>query len=158
MSRNFPQSPEQSLLFSEEAPLISIIASEYNASFVDAMLEQTQQELRKLDSRTIIKVIRVPGALEIPLLVKLVAERHKSSAIIALGVIIRGETAHADLIAEAITHALLNLSLDYCLPVIHEVLLLNNEEQAQVRCVNGPLYRGVEAARAAIGAIAATRF
>lgn len=152
MSIHAPQHPT---ILSQEALRIAIVASQYNALFVDAMLEEAQKELRACAPQALIEVVRVPGSLEIPLLVKLFAERQKPDAIIALGVILRGKTAHADLIAQALTQALLQISLDYSLPVIHEVLLLKSEKQAQARCLPGSLNRGAEAAQAAIVAIQA---
>ena len=71
-------------------------------------------------------------------------------AIIALGVIIRGETAHADLIGTEITRSLGSIALRESLPVIHEVLLLNNEQQAHARCLDARHNRGTEAALTAI--------
>ena len=69
---------------------------------------------------------------------------------IALGVIIRGSTAHADLIAESITHSIAASARENLIPVIHEVLLVENAEQAQVRTIGDELNRGREAAEAAI--------
>ena len=152
MSIHTPQRPK---IILEQALRIGIVASQYNALFVDAMLEEAQKELRSLAPQVIIEIVRAPGAFEIPLLVKLLAERQKPDAIIALGVILRGKTAHADLIAQALTQALLQTSLDYSLPVIHEVLLLKNEKQANARCLVGSMNRGAEAAQTALSAIQA---
>ena len=55
--------------------------------------------------------------------------------ILALGVVLQGETAHAELIARSVTAALMNLALEFSVPVIHEVLLLKNEEQAKARAL-----------------------
>ena len=150
MSLSFPQRPISSL---KQAPRIAIIASQYNAPFVDAMLEQAQQEIKAIEPKTEIEIIRVQGAFEIPLLAKIVAERRRPDVIIALGVIIKGETAHGDLISSAISNALMQLSLDEILPVIHEVLLLNNEEQAITRCLTESVNCGTEAVRAAFVAL-----
>ena len=152
MSKNFPQHKHTA---TQQAHRISIVASQYNASFVDAMMAQAKQEIHSLAPQAVVEVVRAPGSYEIPLLVKLMAEHHHPDAIIALGVILRGETAHADLIAQAISHSLLQTSLTYSLPVIHEVLLLSNEEQAHARCHDGVYNRGAEAARAALAAIEA---
>jgi 6,7-dimethyl-8-ribityllumazine synthase len=95
-------------------------------------------------------VQEVPGAFEIPLVVQEIAMRGGIDAIIALGVIIEGETQHAALISAAVTDALLRIALAHRIPVIHEVLLLKNEEQARVRCLEVELNRGIEAARVAV--------
>ena len=66
--------------------------------------------------------------------------------------IIDGETAHARLIADAVTRSLLDISLQHGIPVIHEVLLVANEDQARRRCLESDINRGIEAARAAVAA------
>jgi 6,7-dimethyl-8-ribityllumazine synthase len=65
-------------------------------------------------------------------------------------VLLRGETAHADLIASSVSDTLCRLSIETSTPIIHGVLLLNNEEQAQERCLGKEFNRGIEAARAAM--------
>jgi 6,7-dimethyl-8-ribityllumazine synthase len=152
MSRYFPERLISSL---EYIPRISIVASRYNSRFVDAMLNATEQEIAEILPATQVELIRVQGAFEIPLLAKMVATASSSDAIIALGVILQGETAHARLIASSITDALMRLSLDHLLPVIHEVLLLEQEEQAIDRCLLASGNRGIEAARAAFVAMEA---
>ena len=62
----------------------------------------------------------------------------------------QGETAHAELIARTVTMALMRLALEFQVPVIHEVLLLKNEEQAKARCLGTERNRGMEAARAGV--------
>ncbi len=147
--------PQRSKVTLEKELRIGIVASQYNASFVDVMLEEAQKELRALAPQVIIQIVRVPGAFEIPLLVKILAEHQKPDAIIALGLILRGKTAHANLIAQTVSQALLQISLEYSLPVIHEVLLVKNEKQASARCLAGSMNRGAEAAQAALSAIQA---
>ena len=128
----------------------AIVASQFNEVFVKGMVDHAIQELEKESPGAIITTYEVPGAFEIPLVVQEVAARGGVEAIIALGVIIRGETEHADLIGEAITHSLLDAGLRYRLPVIHEVLLVDNEEQARARTLETELNRGTDAAQVAI--------
>jgi len=78
------------------------------------------------------------------------ATRGGMDAIIALGVIIEGETEHARLIGEEVTRALQQLALTHRLPVIHEVLLVKNAQQAEIRCLGEEMNRGTEAARVAV--------
>jgi len=99
-----------------------------------------------------VEVIRVPGAFEIPAVAATLAKREVKpiSAIICLGVILRGETTHAQNITEAVSHAFAEIQVRYQVPVIHEVLLLENEAQAEARCLSPKHNRGVEAALTAI--------
>ncbi len=129
----------------------AIIASKYNARYVDAMVRAAQAELARAKAETVV-VYRVPGAFEIPVVASKLADTASPplSAIICLGVILRGATRHAEHIGETITHGLMLVQLRFQLPVIHEVLLLENEQQARERCLDRKHNRGLEAAQTAL--------
>jgi 6,7-dimethyl-8-ribityllumazine synthase len=146
MSTEFPLRPE----VLNEAVRIAIVASEYNRSYVDGLVRFASEELAAIAPQAKLTNVRVPGSFEIPIAVQAVAKYHKPDAILAFGLIFDGETLHASLIATAVTQALLTISLKESVPVLHEVLVAKNEEQAKVRCLSPELNRGTEAARAAI--------
>jgi 6,7-dimethyl-8-ribityllumazine synthase len=151
MSNAMPSRPRQF----QQRRAVAIVASQYNSEFVDGLCSHALQELASLLPNSAIQQFQVPGAFEIPLFVQELAERGAFTAIIAFGVIIQGETQHARLIGEAVTQALLDISLRFRVPVIHEVLLLNDEEQARRRCLEAEMNRGTEAARIAVRMIEA---
>ena len=132
-----------------------IVASRYNARFVDSMLRAATAELHRAGAQ--VRVVRVPGAYEIPIVAARLAASSRNpqpatrlSAILCLGVILRGETTHAAHIGEAVSRALMDIQVAHGVPVIHEVLLLENEPQAKVRCLDPKHNRGHEAAQTAL--------
>jgi 6,7-dimethyl-8-ribityllumazine synthase len=130
----------------------AIVASRYNTRYVDAMLHAAKKTLAGAGAK--IQVVRVPGAYEIPIVAAKLARQSSGetrlSAIVCLGVIIRGETTHAAHIGEAVTRALMRIQIQHEIPMIHEVLLLENEAQAQKRCLDKKHNRGTEAAQTAL--------
>lgn len=131
---------------------VVVVAASYNERFTTPLLTHCLDELGELAPQSEVEVVRVPGAFEVPVMVKraIVEGLEKPDAVIALGVILRGSTAHADLIGSAITQQLLSIACETLVPVIHEVLLLDDEKQAFARCVASSLNRGREAARTCV--------
>jgi len=124
----------------------ALVVSIFNREYTDALLASAQAALKGHE----LKVVRVPGAYEIPLQVQRLARTKKFSAIIALGVIWQGKTLHAQEILRAVTDALMFISLETDVPVIHEVLAVATEAEARARCMGTKLNRGREAAQAAL--------
>lgn len=144
MSTELPTKPR--VLGSKSS--ITIVRSKYNEEFTQALLDNCLKELKSILPNTQISVIETAGSFEVPMLVEHALKTGQPNAVIALGLIIRGETQHGDLIAASITHSLQEISVRHVKPVIHEVLLVNDKDQAYARCIGSDLNRGIEAARA----------
>lgn len=145
MSNLLPSRPRQV----SQRRTFALVASEYNGEFVHGLTDHAEKELRAISPNFHLLHFTVPGAFEIPLIVQELAAKKDVDAIIALGVIIQGETEHAAHIGATVTQSLQQISLAYRIPVIHEVLLVKNAEQARERCLGEKINRGTEAARAA---------
>jgi 6,7-dimethyl-8-ribityllumazine synthase len=127
-----------------------IVASRFNASYVDGLVDHATAELRALASNAVISVQRVPGAFEIPVVVRELSARNRVDAIIACGVILKGETDHAQNLSRSVTDALQRIAVEHGVPVINAVLSFEDESQARERCLGEKINRGTEAARAAV--------
>lgn len=130
----------------------ALVASQYNARFVQGLINNTVEEFARLDPAARVTLHQVPGAFEIPLAAQelLLLPNSEIAVVIALGVILQGDTDHADHIARSVTDGLQQLALANRVPVINQVLTCHTEEQAQARCLDKPFNRGIEAARTAI--------
>jgi 6,7-dimethyl-8-ribityllumazine synthase len=153
MSNEFPDRPP----VYHDAWRLAIVASEYNSTYVDGLVKFASEELNALLPESNFAVLRVPGSFEIPLGTKVVIETLNAHAVLAFGLLFDGQTLHAELIAGAVTKALLDLSLTHRVPVLHEVLVVKTHEQAKERCLAPAMNRGTEAARAAVRMLAALR-
>jgi 6,7-dimethyl-8-ribityllumazine synthase len=127
-----------------------IVASRFNAEYVQGLVDHAINELRALAPNATTFLYRVPGAFEIPVVVRELAARNKADTVIACGVIFQGETNHAQNLSRSVTDALQRIAVEQAVPVINVVLSFNNEDQARVRCLEDRINRGTEAARAAV--------
>ena len=127
-----------------------IVASRFNTQYVDGLIDHATKELRVLAPHSTILVHRVPGSFEIPVIAREIAIQNKADAIIACGVILQGETNHAQNLSRSVTDALQHIAIEHGVPVINAVLTFHNENQAQARCLENKINRGTEAARAAV--------
>jgi 6,7-dimethyl-8-ribityllumazine synthase len=127
-----------------------IVASQFNAEYVQGLVSHATAEIRRLMPGAKVIMHQVPGAFEIPVVVREVATQKKADAIIALGLILKGETDHADNLSRSVTDALQRIATEYGVPVLNGVLVVNSETQAQERCLGERINRGTEAGRAAV--------
>src|SRR6266513_2574982 len=127
-----------------------IVASRFNTQYVDGLVDHATEELRELAPNATISLHRVPGAFEIPVVVRELAAQNKAAAVIACGVILQGETNHAQNLSRSVTDALQRIAVEQAVPVINVVLSFKDEGQARARCLENQINRGTEAARAAV--------
>lgn len=132
---------------------IAIVRSSYYPNFSKSLEKACRKHLvvSGINERNI-ETFAVPGSWEIPLIVKNIAQTRKFSGIVALGVIIKGDTYHFELIANECTRALMNLALEFNTPITFEVLTVYNLEQAKKRSM-GNLNKGIEAAKSLLETI-----
>jgi 6,7-dimethyl-8-ribityllumazine synthase len=128
----------------------AIVASRFNAQYVQGLVDHAIEELRALAPEATISLHRVPGAFEIPVVVRELASRETTDAVIACGVILQGETNHAQNLSRSVTDALQRIAVEQGVPVINVVLSFDDEAQASARCLENKINRGTEAARAAV--------
>jgi 6,7-dimethyl-8-ribityllumazine synthase len=127
-----------------------IVASQFNATYVQGLIDHLTAELRTLIPSATTALLQVPGAFEIPIVVRELASQKKSDAVIAVGVILKGQTNHAENLSRSVTDALQRIAVTHGVPVINVVLSFDDEDQARERCLENEINRGTEAARAAV--------
>jgi 6,7-dimethyl-8-ribityllumazine synthase len=128
----------------------ALVASLFNRPYVQGLVDHAVAELRALSPEADISIHQVPGAFEIPVVVREIALKKNAHAILALAVILQGKTSHAEHLARSVTDALQKIAIEHGVPVINAVLSLENEAQARERCLGSKINRGTEAARAAV--------
>src|SRR5256714_13533487 len=128
----------------------AIVASQFNPTYVQGLIDHATAELRALVPSATTALARVPGSFEIPIVVRELALQKRGDAIIAIGVILKGETDHAANLGRSVTDALQRIAIGHGVPVINAVLSFDDENQARERCLENEINRGTEAARAAV--------
>ena len=137
----------QATTLNGEGLRIGIVQARFNDALTGALAEACRAELQALGVAVQdIRHLQVPGALEIPLALKALAETEEHDALIALGCIIRGETYHFELVANESGAGVTRVALDHLLPVANAILTVENEAQAWARAAD----KGRDAARVAV--------
>lgn len=129
---------------------IAIVVSRFNLPITEALHVGAIGRLQELGfADSDVTTVWVPGAVEIPLTVKRLAEQKKYAAIVTLGAVIRGETTHYDYVCDQASQGCQQLALEYDVPVIFGVLTTENMAQAQARTGGGKGHKGRDAVDAA---------
>ncbi len=126
---------------------IGIVRARFNDALTSKLAQACFSELDRLDvDPTDIKHVTVPGALEIPMALKAMADSGDFDALIALGCVIRGETFHFELVANESGAGVMRVALDHQVPIANAILTVENEAQAWARAED----KGRDAARVAV--------
>src|SRR5213083_3029176 len=146
MSSKAPRRPQ----IAKAKRTFCIVASRFNERYVQGLIDHATEELRALAPDASISLHRVPGAFELPVVVQELAARDRADAVVACGVILQGETNHAQNLSRSVTDGLQHVAIEHAVPVINVVLSFDNEDQARSRCLENRINRGTEGARAAV--------
>ena len=126
---------------------IGIVQARFNEDHCIALTTACINELMNLGvSQSDIKLVTVPGALEIPFALQKLVETHEFDGLIALGAVIRGETYHFELVSNESASGITRISIDSGLPIANGVLTCETDEQARVRAD----VKGADCARAVV--------
>ncbi|MCE2917245.1 MAG: 6,7-dimethyl-8-ribityllumazine synthase [Rubrivivax sp.] len=126
---------------------VAIVRARFNDAITQRMAEACLAELVRLDvAAADIRHVTVPGALEIPLALKALADAEEHDALVAIGCVIRGETYHFELVANESGAGISRVALDHGIPIANAVLTVENEAQAWARAED----KGRDAARVAV--------
>jgi 6,7-dimethyl-8-ribityllumazine synthase len=126
---------------------IGVVVSRFNAPVCNALLRSCRKGLAECgvaDQNVVLA--EVPGALEIPLALQALAQQRKFDALIALGAVIRGETYHFEVVSNESARGVMDVQLEFGLPIANAILTTENDAQAEVRATE----KGAEAARVAV--------
>ena len=125
------------------------MVARWNSQITDGLLKGAQQELARNNVKNV-KVVTVPGAFELPVAAKKVAQTGKYDAVITLGCVIRGGTPHFDYVCGETARGVGEVALTECLPVAFGVLTTDDLQQALDRSGDNEENKGIEAAAAVL--------
>ena len=126
---------------------IGIVQARFNEPICNALREACLAELERLGvSEEDVLVCTVPGALEVPLALRQLAHTAEFDALIALGAVVRGETYHFEVVSDQSAAGIMQLTLDYGVPIANAILTVDTDEQARARTRE----KGTDAARVAV--------
>ena len=130
---------------------VAVVVSRFNEELTSQLAGDAVECLLESGvARSDIQQVQVPGAYEIPVVANEIARKGEVDAIVALGVVVEGETPHAQMIGDSTGIALLDISREFGIPVINEIVGTRNWEQAVARCTSSKTSRGWYAAEAAV--------
>lgn len=152
MSKHHPQQQKHSIPLDAR---VAVVAARFNAHIVDELLAGAEARLKELGlDGARVDVHRVPGAFELPVAAKMLIDTQRYAAVICLGCVIRGDTAHFDYVAGEAARGIQNVATQTGVPVIFGVLTTENEQQARDRTGGAHGHAGRNAADAAVEMIA----
>ena len=122
---------------------LGIVASRFNEEISSQLLERAKAAARELGAEA--AVVSVPGALEIPLALQWMAQSGRFDALAAVGIVIRGETHHFEIVANESARGVMDVALEFGLPIGNGILTTEDEAQALAR-----LDKGAEAVKVAV--------
>ncbi len=134
---------------------IGVVTARFNNAITEKLEEGALSYLENCDNVEIFSVL-VPGAIEIPLACQTFLEAG-CDGVVAVGVVIRGETSHYDYVCSSVTDGVTRLMLDYKKPIGFAVLTTENEEQALARAGGSEGNKGEEAAQVVMEMIGLTQ-
>jgi 6,7-dimethyl-8-ribityllumazine synthase len=115
---------------------LGIVASRFNEEISEQLLTRAQERAAKLGIKDCV-VVKVPGALEIPLMLQWMAQSGRFDALVAVGCVIRGETYHFEVVANESARGLMDVALDCGIPIGNGILTTEDEVQALARLDKG---------------------
>ena len=134
---------------------IGIAAARWNQAITDRLVDGATERLEGLGVEKV-TVVRVPGALELPLAAKKLVEAG-CDAVVAIGTVVKGETDHYEIVVRESARGIARVSLDTGVPIANAILAVHDYEQAVERAGSGPANKGVEAVEAAVATANALR-